>query len=79
MDSYSFIKGWSQVRQKDVEEVRTAIMNALGLTTKAAFYNRVKGAVEPKISEAKAIEDIFNNYGITKIWGNNDESDNAPF
>lgn len=72
MNSYSFKKGWSQVRQKDIEEVRNAIMEALGLTTKPAFYNRLNGDVEPKVSEAKAIEDIFNNYGIAEIWGDDE-------
>lgn len=78
MNSYSFKKGWSQVRQKDIEEVRTAIMDALGLTTKPAFYNRLNGDVEPKVSEAKSIEDIFNNYGIAEIWGD-DECDDTSF
>lgn len=75
MNSYSFKKGWSQVRQKDIEEVRNAIMEALGLTTKPAFYNRLNGDVEPKVSEAKAIEDIFNNYGIAEIWGEDEYND----
>ena len=52
-------------------------MDALGLTTKAAFYNRLNGDVEPKVSEAKAIEDIFNNYGITEIWGEDEFSDTS--
>ena len=77
MNSYSFKKGWSQVRQKDIEEVRMAIMEALALTTKPAFYNRLNGDVEPKVSEAKAIEDIFNNYGITEIWGEDEYNDTS--
>ena len=52
-------------------------MDALGLTTKVAFYNRLNGDVEPKVSEAKAIEDIFNNYGITEIWGEDEFSDTS--
>ena len=47
-------------------------MEALGLTTKPAFYNRLNGDVEPKVSEAKAIVDIFNNYGIAEIWGDDE-------
>ena len=77
MNSYSFKKGWSQVRQKDIEEVRMAIMDALALTTKPAFYNRLNGDVEPKVSEAKSIEDIFNQYGITEIWGEDEYSDTS--
>ena len=76
MNNFSFKKAWSQVRQKDIEDVRNEIMAALALTTKPAFYNRLNGDVEPKVSEAKAIEDIFNKYGITEIWGE-DECDNS--
>lgn len=75
MDKFSFKKAWSQVRQKDIEDVRNEIMAALALTTKPAFYNRLNGDVEPKVSEAKAIEDIFNNYGITEIWGEDEYID----
>ena len=75
MNNFSFKKAWSQVRQKDIEDVRNEIMAALGLTTKAAFYNRLNGDVEPKVSEANAIEDIFNKYGITEIWGEDEYID----
>ncbi|MDD4593138.1 MAG: hypothetical protein PHG06_22365 [Parabacteroides sp.] len=47
-------------------------MSALGLTTRAAWWQRLNGIVEPKVSEAAAIEKIFTDFGITDIWG--DES-----
>ena len=75
MNNFSFKKAWSQVRQKDIEDVRNEIMAALALPTKRAFYNRLNGDVEPKVSEAKAIEDIFNKYGITEIWGEDEYID----
>ena len=75
MNNFSFKKAWSQVRQKDIEDVRNEIMAALALTTKPAFYNRLNGDVEPKVSEAKANEDIFNKYGITEIWGEDEYID----
>lgn len=75
MNNFSFKKAWSQVRQKDIEDVRNEIMAALALTTKPAFYNRLNGDVEPKVSEANAIEDIFNKYGITEIWGEDEYID----
>jgi len=31
--------------------------------------------VEPKVSEARAIEEIFAEYGIKEIWGENYERD----
>lgn len=69
MNEYSFKKGFSQVRQKDVSEVKKRIMSALGLTTRVSWGARLKGKVEPKVSEARAIESIFADFGITKVWG----------
>lgn len=69
MNDYSFQLGFSQVKQKDVGEVKQKIMAALGICTRSSWSARLNGTVEPKISEAKAIEDIFNEYGITDIWG----------
>ena len=43
--------------------------NALGLTSTPPFYQRLNGKVEPKVTEAEAIERIFAEYGITEVWG----------
>lgn len=69
MNDYSFKRGFSQVRQKDVKEVKRRIMSALGLTTRVGWYARLNGKVEPKVSEARAIEGVFADFGITKVWG----------
>ncbi|MDR1881777.1 MAG: hypothetical protein LBR26_03225 [Prevotella sp.] len=71
MNEFSFQLGWSQVRQRDTQEVREKLMNALGLelTNRASWGQRLKGIVEPKVSEAKAIEAIFAEYGIKEVWG----------
>ncbi|MDD4593041.1 MAG: hypothetical protein PHG06_21865 [Parabacteroides sp.] len=71
MDQFSFKKGWEQVQQKDAPEVKTKIMKALNLNplSRASWKLRLDGTVEPKVSEAASIEAIFNEYGITEIWG----------
>lgn len=69
MNEFSFRKGWSQVRQGDAAAVRSKLMVALNLTTIMAFLDRLNGKVEPKVSEAKAIEEIFASYGIKQVWG----------
>ena len=51
------------------EEVRLRIMDALGLQTRNTFYIRLRGKIEPKVSEAEKIENIFKEYGITEVWG----------
>jgi hypothetical protein len=68
-NSFSFLKGWSQVKQADVSQVRAQLMQVLNLTTRAAFLDRLNGKVEPKISEHVAIENIFSARGITDVWG----------
>lgn len=69
MNEFSFQKGWSQVRRKDVAIVRTKLMEELNITTRMAFLDRLNGKVEPKISEYRAIENVFKMYGINEIWG----------
>lgn len=67
--SFSFKKGWNQLKVGDTLKVRQKIMEALGLNVPSSFYYRLNGRCEPTISEAKAIEAVFKEYGITKVWG----------
>lgn len=69
MNEFSFKLGFSQVKRKDAKEVREQIMEALGLTTRASWYARLNGCVEPKVSEARAIEGVFAKFGVSKVWG----------
>jgi hypothetical protein len=68
---YSFEKGWSQRRKCDESELRRKLSEAMNLKTKnrMSWWQHLRGLVEPKISEAKAIEEIFAEYGITEVWG----------
>lgn len=68
-EQFSFNKGWSQVKNGDISKCRNKLMEVLGIKTRAAFLNRLKGDVEPKVSEVRAIESVFAEYGITDIWG----------
>jgi hypothetical protein len=34
-----------------------------------AFLNRLNGKVVPRINEYYAIERVFGEYGIKKVWG----------
>lgn len=72
MNEFSFKLGFSQVKRKDVQEVKNRIMNALGLRTRVSWYARLNGSVEPKVSEAKIIESVFADFGITQVWGGED-------
>ncbi|MCL1933572.1 MAG: hypothetical protein FWF53_07165 [Candidatus Azobacteroides sp.] len=65
----SFQKGWFKVRQCDVPAVRIKLMSAFGVTTRVGFLNRLNGNVNHTEEERNAVEEIFNSYGITEIWG----------
>lgn len=69
MSKYSFKKGFGQVQQKDIRNVRSELMNALNITTRYAWGQRLKGEIEPRVSEAEAIEAIFKAHGIKNVWG----------
>lgn len=66
---FAFKKGWSQLPRNKMEEARLRIMTALKLQARNNFYIRLRGKIEPKVSEAEKIEEIFREYGITEVWG----------
>ncbi len=69
MSEFSFEKGFNQVQKKDIQAVKQELMQALDIKTRPAWYGRLRGQVEPKVSEAKAIEEVFAKYGIKDVWG----------
>lgn len=71
MKKYSFKKGYKQVPAGKQGYIRKQIITALGIT-QSAFYSRLRGEVEPKVSEYRIIEEIFLQNGITDIWGNSE-------
>lgn len=66
---WSFRKGYDQARRDDYLKIRQEIMEALGIKTEMAFYNRLNGKVVPKVSDAEIIEGIFAKRGIFEVWG----------
>jgi hypothetical protein len=69
VSEWAFQKGWFQLRQHDISGARNKLMTELRITTRPAFLDRMNGVIEPKVSEYKAIEEIFGEYGIKDIWG----------
>jgi hypothetical protein len=51
--------------------VKRELMQALGIKTNVGFRGRIRGDVEPKVSEAEKIEEIFSRRGVpkSKVWG----------
>lgn len=67
--TFSFRKGYRQLTLEQTPLFRDNIMKALSLS-RESFYRRLRGEVEPKVTEAAKIIKIFKEYNITEnIWG----------
>lgn len=69
MSKFSFQKGFNQISIKEARKLRNDLKEVLKINSRPAWLNRLRGVVEPKVSEAEAIEEVFRSYGITEIWG----------
>ena len=69
VEEYSFMRGYNQVQKKDLTNVKEEIMSALNIVSRNNWYFRLYGAIIPKVPDAKAIEAVFEKYGITDVWG----------
>ena len=66
----AFKKGLSELRVKDLPEVREALYRILRVTTRQGFLNYQNGKVQTlDVDKAKQIEALFASYGIAKPWG----------
>lgn len=65
-----FRSGLNQVKVGDYKEVVEELKKALGINNRNSFYAYRDGAIEPKVTQAEAVEVVFNRFGVTKnIWG----------
>lgn len=69
-NAVGFRRGLNQVRIGDYAEVREALMQALGIKNRNSLAAYVSGRQEMKITQAEAVEGVFNRFGVTSnIWG----------
>ena len=65
-----FNAGFQQLRQMDVPEATKELFEALGINNRESWRSYLSGKIEPKASQAVAVELVFAKYGITEnIWG----------
>lgn len=69
MNTFSFKTGFNQVQTKDAQSIKTELMKALNIKNRTSWGKRLNGKIEPKASQIEAVEKIFNNRGIVKVWG----------
>jgi len=66
---YSLERSFGQFK-KQTEELKSELMEAMGITTPAAWLNRLRGYAIPNLEEEEKINAIFAKRGITEnIWG----------
>ena len=53
-EQFSFNKGWSQVKNGDVRKCRKKLMEALGITTRMAFFKPIKGRCRAESIRSKS-------------------------
>lgn len=64
-----FLNGLNQLRVCDYKEAVVELKAALGINNRNSFYAYRDGKIEPKATQAEAVEGVFNKYGITaNIW-----------
>lgn len=70
IEKVGFRRGLAQIRIGDFAEARNELYKALGIENRTSFAKYASGKTEMKVSQAEAVERVFNSYGITKdIWG----------
>jgi hypothetical protein len=67
MTNFSFKHAYRSLPANKMREVRERIKTELNIQD-FAFYARLRGNVEPKMSEAAIIQNIFAEYGILQVW-----------
>ena len=70
MKAWSFKKGYNNLRRCEQNEVKEEIMQFLGITTRMAWSKRIRGIVDPRISEYNFITEAIHRRGVAKkdIW-----------
>jgi len=64
-----FNLGWGQLQTKDVPMAREKLLVALGINNRVSLSAYKTGKLEPKATQAAAVEGVFNEFGITEVWG----------
>lgn len=66
---YSFLKGWDDLKQRDVDSAKQELMDALNIKSDATFYRRLRGQIVPTLEEYTQVLNVFKKYGIKQPYG----------
>lgn len=70
-----FRRGYQQLTLAQEKEAKEKLWEALGIVSRSSFGHYLHGRVEPKVAQAAAVEKVFEEYGITDIWGECDTAE----
>lgn len=66
----AFQKGLSELKVRDLPDVREALYRILRVTTPQGFRNYANGKVQTlDVDKARQIEALFAAYGVSNPWG----------
>jgi len=65
-NEFSFLRGWEQIESNVVKKRIKAVCK---ITSPVSWLQRLRGQVIPSAYEFREITKIFNEYGITDVWG----------
>jgi len=65
----AFEIGWYNSKAGDKAKIKKKIMAEIRIYDDFIFYDRLHGDVPMSTEDCKKIELIFNNHGVTEIWG----------
>ena len=68
-EQFAFVRGMNRVPAMNVVQCKNEICSAMGWNNRTSYYKHLYGEIEPRVSEAQAIEQIFAKYGVTDVWG----------
>lgn len=65
-----FNAGFMRLQLKDIKAATEELLVALEINNRVSFGHYRYGRIEPKASQAAAVEAVFKKYGIIEnIWG----------
>jgi hypothetical protein len=67
--AYRILTAYSILHNFDIKQVNKELWNALGIDNRVSFSQYKRGKIEPKASQAAAVEEVFKRYDITEVWG----------
>lgn len=66
---HSFLKGWNDLKLRDVNAAKEDIMSVLGIKSNATFYRRLRGQIVPTVEEYNQVLEVFKKYGVKQPYG----------